>query len=70
MEPRPSDCSDLTTEDNRTPIVLGMRLYNYYDCEWVKVTELPQYNDGWFEVENEKGRRYSLNGVRVSTKKL
>lgn len=69
MEPRASDCPDLTTEDNRTPIVLGMRLFNYYDCEWVTVVEMPQPNDdGWFEVENENGRRYSLNGVRVSTK--
>lgn len=69
LAPRDSGCEDLTTEDNRTPITLGMRLFNYYDCEWVTVTEMPdEYSRGWFEVTNDNGKRYSLNGVRVSTR--
>lgn len=66
-DPRPSDCSELTTEDNRTPIVTGMRLYNYYDCEWGVVGEIHHY-DGWFDFKQDNGRTTSLNGVRVSTK--
>lgn len=69
LAPRDSACEDLTTEDNRTPITLGMRLFNYYDCEWVTVTEMPTaWSRGWFEVTNDNGKSYSLNGVRVSTR--
>lgn len=66
LEPRQSDCKDLTTEDNRTPIVDGMILFNYYDCEWGRVKFVPgPYGtefDGWFTINGK-----SLNGVRVST---
>lgn len=70
-EPRASACKDLTTEDNRTPIVDGMWLYNYYDGCWGKVFFTPYtLEDGWFD-HREAGhldvRGTSLNGVRVST---
>lgn len=66
--PRASDCPDLTTEDDRTPIILGMRLYNYYDGVWGTVTKMPgEYDRGWFEFTDDAGKRTSLNGVRVST---
>jgi hypothetical protein len=64
--PRASDCPDLTTEDNRTPIVEGMRLYNYYDCKWGVVHDIR--SDGWFSFHQDDGTRTTLNGVRVSTK--
>ena len=61
--PRASACADLTTEDNRTPIVEGMWLFNYYDGEWGKVVFAPwTVEDGWFYVNGTP-----LNGVRVST---
>jgi hypothetical protein len=64
--PRCSPCPQLSTEDNRTPIALGMRLYNYYDGEWGTVTEMPtEYSNGWFQLTNDRGHRTSLNGVRV-----
>jgi hypothetical protein len=67
--PRCSACPQLSTEDNRTPITLGMRLYNYYDGEWGTVTEMPtEYSNGWFALTTDDGYRTSLNGVRVSTK--
>lgn len=66
---RCSPCPQESTEDNRTPITLGMRVYNYYDGEWVEVVRMPrEFDRGWFQVENERGGRYSLNGARVSTK--
>lgn len=66
--PRCSACPALTTEDNRTPITLGMRLYNYYDGDWGTVTEMPtEYSRGWFQFTTDDGYRCSLNGVRVST---
>lgn len=66
MEPRPSDTTELTTEDNRTPITEGMVVYNYYDGEWGRVRFIPgpfgtRY-DGWFYVNDKL-----LNGARVST---
>lgn len=63
--PRPSDCKELTTEDNDTPITEGQRLYNYYDCQWGRVTKI--YDDGWFDFRQEDGKNAYLNGVRVST---
>lgn len=63
--PRPSACPDLTTEDNRTPIVVGMRLFNYYDGKWGRVGQIEA--TGWFEFVHEDGTRTTLNGVRVST---
>ena len=70
--PRESNCPDLTTEDNRTPIVEGMMVYNYYDGEWGRVEfikTIPECEhligtkaDGWFRVNGKL-----LNGVRVST---
>lgn len=70
LPPRASDCEDLTTEDNRTPITLGMRLFNYYDCKWGVVTEMPsEYSRGWFDFTHDDGTKTTLNGVRVSTVK-
>jgi hypothetical protein len=67
---RCSPCPQLSTEDDRTPITLGMRLWNYYDGEWVTVTELPrEYSAGWFEVTNDAGSQYTLNGVRTAARK-
>ncbi len=57
---RCSPCPQLSTEDNRTPIVEGMRVFNYYDGEWGIVTDIRE--DGWFKVNGT-----SLNGARVST---
>ncbi len=68
LPPRPSACPDLTTEDNRTPIVPGLRLFNYYDCKWGIVGERID-PDGWFDFIHEDGTRALLNGVRVSTVK-
>jgi len=66
---RCSPCPQLSTEDNRTPITLGMRVYNYYDGEWVTVTRMPrEYDNGWFQVTTDGGGTYSLNGARVSTR--
>lgn len=65
--PRPSACPDLTTEDNRTPITTGLRLYNYYDCKWGTVGVIG--TDGWFRFHHEDGTTATLNGVRVSTVK-
>jgi len=67
--PRASDCTDLTTEDNRTPITEGMRLFNYYDGKWgtVEHIETGPYADGWFDFRHDDGTRTTLNGVRVST---
>lgn len=63
LPPRNSACKDLTTEDNRTPIVEGMMLFNYYDGEWGKVVfNSYTHEDGWFSINGT-----SLNGVRVST---
>ena len=63
LPPRNSGCTDLTTEDNRTPIVEGMMLFNYYDGEWGKVVfNSYTHEDGWFSINGT-----SLNGVRVST---
>ena len=74
MEPRPSNCADLFTEDNRTPIVNGMRLYNYYDCKWGTVEFIPgkfgTESDGWFNLLQEDGSKALLNGVRVSTREI
>lgn len=81
MNPRASDCRDLTTENDRTPIVDGMRLYNYYDGVWgtVRFTKPIVINgkgmggtiyDGWFDLVGDNGRTYSLNGVRVSTREV
>lgn len=69
--PRASDCKDLTTEDNHTPIVEGMRLYNYYDGEW-GVVEFNSHTeeDGWFYLRQDDGSKALLNGVRVSTKEI
>jgi len=64
-EIRPSDCQDLTTEDNRTPILEGLRLFNYYDRKWGVVQEI-EY-DGWFKFVHDDGSVAFLNGVRVST---
>lgn len=64
-EPRASDCPDLTTEDNGTPIVEGMRLFNYYGRKWGTVGRIDP--DGWFEFTHDDGTTTSLNGVRVST---
>lgn len=64
--PRSSNCSDLTTEDNRTPIVEGMRLFNYYDAKWGVVGRIDR-SDGWFDFIHDDGSRALLNGVRVST---
>lgn len=65
--PRPSACEELTTEDNDTPIVVGLRLYDYYDCKWGVVTALDEYSPGWFDFRHDDGTRSILNGVRVST---
>jgi hypothetical protein len=67
-------------------ITNGIKLYNYYDCEWVIVQfdDYPishnnpshEYWDGWFRVVScdppEKGGRgrYSLNGERMCTKEI
>lgn len=67
MLPRASDCTDLTTEDNRTPITEGMRLFNYYDCKWGTVGRVDPRDNGWFEFHHEDGTSTTLNGVRVST---
>jgi hypothetical protein len=67
MVSRASDCADLTTEDNRTPIVDGMRLYNYYDCKWGVVSNI---HDGWFTFTHDDGTNATLNGVRVSTREM
>lgn len=65
LPPRPSGCADLTTEDDsRTPIVPGLRLYNYYDCKWGVVCTIG--TDGWFDFAHDDGTRATLNGVRVS----
>jgi hypothetical protein len=65
---RCSPCPQLLTEDNRTPIAEGMRLYNYYDGEWGTVAEMPtEYSNGWFTFVTDDGYRSSLNGVRVAT---
>jgi lipocalin len=46
-----------------------MRVYNYYDGEWVTVTRMPrEYDNGWFQVTTDGGGTYSLNGARVSTR--
>jgi hypothetical protein len=70
-EPRPSNCKDLTTEDNGTTIIDGMRLYNYYDCKWgtVKFSKFT-HEDGWFDFIHEDGTKTTLNGVRVSTREI
>jgi hypothetical protein len=65
LTPRASACTDLTTEDNRTPITPGQRLFNYYDCKWGTVGAIG--TDGWFDFTHEDGTRATLNGVRVST---
>lgn len=65
LPPRASACPDLTTEDNRTPIVEGMRLFNYYDQKWGVVGEIGR--DGWFKFRHDDGTSAILNGVRVST---
>jgi hypothetical protein len=69
--PRNSDCSELTTEDNRTSIQDGQRLYNYYDGKWGIVEFIPgrfgTSYDGWFMLRHEDGTSTLLNGVRVST---
>ena len=79
FEPRASNCEELTTENDRTPIVDGMRLYNYYDGVWGTVrfakpivTASGKHvggtiNDGWFDLVADNGNVYYLNGVRVST---
>lgn len=73
-EPRASACPDLLTEDNRTPIVDGMKVYNYYDCKWGIVQFIPgpygTESDGWFYHIDEQGGRTLLNGVRVSTREI
>lgn len=66
LPPRASNCPDLTTEDNRTPIVVGMRLFNYYDAKWGHVERI-YGDDGWFTFRHDDGTSASLNGVRVST---
>ena len=58
--PRCSPCPQLSTEDNRTPIVEGMEVFNYYDGEWGIVENISP--DGWFTVNGTP-----LNGVRVSS---
>lgn len=64
---RPSPCADPTTEDNRTPIKVGMKLFNYYDGEWGVVLSAPNVQ-GWFDFGLIKHDRITtLNGVRVST---
>lgn len=68
---RCSPCPQLSTEDDRTPITLGMRLWNYYDGEWVTVTRMPrpEFDRGWFEATRDDGTKTSLNGVRVAARK-
>lgn len=67
---RESGCKDLTTEDDRTPIVDGMWVFNYYDGRWGKVFFTKwTADDGWFDHRQADsldvpGTR--LNGVRVS----
>ena len=66
--PRASDCKDLTTEDNRTPIVEGLRLFNYYDRKWGVVEFIGI--GGWFTFRHDDGTSACLNGVRVSTREI
>jgi hypothetical protein len=48
-----------------------MRLWNYYDGEWVTVTRMPrpEFDRGWFEATRDDGTKTSLNGVRVAARK-
>lgn len=66
---RPSGITMLTTEDNRTPIVNGMRLFNYYDNKWGRVAfDAQTLRTGWFDLIHDDGTVTMLNGARVSTK--
>lgn len=67
LPPRASNCPDLTTEDDRTPIAEGDRLFNYYDGKWGVVGDIDS-RDGWFDFHHDDGTTTTLNGVRVSTK--
>lgn len=63
---RCSQCPDATTEDaSRTPITVGLRVFNYYDRKWGVVTTPPD-DQGWFDVEHDDGTSAYLNGARVS----
>jgi hypothetical protein len=56
--------------ENGVEFKVGDRVYNYYDCEWVTVISEPEPEGmGWFSVKNDNGRRYTLNSVRISTRK-
>jgi hypothetical protein len=63
---RCSQCPDPTTEDeSRTPIVKGLRCFNYYDGEWGVVLDDPD-DRGWFHHGPPGSHGTLLNGVRVS----
>jgi hypothetical protein len=67
---RCSACPDATTEDeSRTPIVKGLRCFNYYDGQWGYVLTDPD-DQGWFYHGRQEHigttRGTLLNGVRVS----
>ena len=65
---RCSPCPELKTEDNRTPITEGLRVYNYYDGFWGVVEDIRE--DGWFTLRGDDGSRTSLNGTRVSSREI
>lgn len=65
---RCSPCPQTSTEDNRTPILEGSRVYNYYDGKWGVVHDIKE--NGWFLLEHDDGTRAVLNGARVSSRKI
>lgn len=63
-----------------TPIFVGARLFNYYDCEWVVIEmgsihdwanprcDFHEHWDGWFHCRRESGGTVLLNGERLAGK--
>jgi hypothetical protein len=65
--PRCSPCPQPSTEDNRTPLTVGLRVFNYYDGIWGTVEEPPKYEGDWWKIRYDDGGSDRLNGVRLST---
>lgn len=56
----------ILTED-RKPVTVGDRVYNYYGCEWGTIDSEPD-RDGWFNFRADGAYHTTLlNGQRISS---
>lgn len=77
------DSSDDTHTFDGVVITPGMRVYNYYDCEWGTIDARQfadgagnphptgpggQYFNGWYDFVSEAGIARRLDGSRMATR--